>query len=112
MVVDVINSTLANEKLSLTPDIQDTIDHLKDFLFERLYEHPNVRAHDAAIHRCLYGILNTLNTERDTHEHYIHAWLDNPSDRTRSLVDYVAGMTDIYALRITRELMLPVPWPI
>ena len=110
MVTDVISSTLAQGRLSLDPAMQAAINRLKDFLFDRVYEHSKVREHDPAIRRCLVNMLDTLLSDRNTYTYYAGPWIDDDSARKRHLVDYIAGMTDLYALKVTEELMLPKPW--
>jgi dGTPase len=91
--------------------MKDAINGLKDFLFDRVYEHTKVREHDHAIRRCLFGLLDTLLNEPKTYEHYVKTWVDDKNERLQGLVDYVAGMTDRYAVRIAGELLIPEPWP-
>jgi dGTPase len=112
MVTDIIASTLSEGRLSLSEEIQNTIDDLKDFLFENVYEDPKVRAHDDAIRRCIFALMDILRAEREAYEHYLHEWIEDDDLRKRHLVDYVAGMTDRYAIRVASELMLPTPWPV
>ncbi len=111
MVRDIIYSTLENGRLFLSQQMQDTINGLKDFLFDRVYEHPTVRMHDASIKRCLVGLLDTLSGDREIFECYLKFWSKDETERVQRLVDYVAGMTDRYAVRIASDLLLPKPWP-
>ena len=112
MVKDVIKSTMEKQSLSLTPKMQDAINGLKDFLFAQVYDHPKVREHDDSIRRCLVGLLDALCNEKGVCEQYLKGWVTDETERKRRLVDYVAGMTDRYAIRIAGELMLPAPWPV
>jgi dGTPase len=111
MASDIIYSTLDAGQLTLSPHMKDAINGLKDFLFDRVYEHPKVREHDHAIRRCLFGLLDTLLNEQKTYEHYVKTWVGDKNERLQGLVDYVAGMTDRYAVRIAAELLIPEPWP-
>jgi len=112
MVVDIIATTLEKQKLSLSPLMEETINNLKDFLFERVYYHHKVRMHDKTIRRCLLSLLDILNEDREVHTHYIREWAEDETERKRRIVDYVAGMTDIFAIDVAKELLIPVPWPV
>ena len=112
MVVDMISTTLAEGVLALSQEMQWTINGLKNFLFERVYNHPDVRAHDDSIRRCLTALLNVLYNEREVYERYLREWNESESERKRCMVDYVAGMTDRYAIDVAGELLLPAPWPV
>jgi len=112
MVEDIITNTLREGRLLLSPEMEAAINGLKNFLFERVYYHPKVRNHDESIRHCLVGILDILNEDEEIYEKYLKNWLVSEENRTRRLLDYVAGMTDLYAIDVARELMLPTPWPI
>lgn len=112
MVQDVVSTTLETETLTLTPVMRDAVNSLKDFLFERVYEHTRVRQHDDAIRRCLFALLDVFESDRHVWDRYLDERIEPEQERRRRLVDYVAGMTDRYAIGLVQQLLLPEPWPI
>ena len=112
MVIDTIRTTLEKRHLALSPVMETTINGLKDFLFDNVYNRHEIRSHDDSIHRCLTGLLDIFSTERKVNEKYMVKWIDDDEARKRHIVDYVAGMTDLYAIDVARDLILPTPWPI
>jgi len=112
MVIDIVGSTLKQGHLALSEKMESTINSLKDFLFDRVYYHDAIRSHDDTIRRCLDGLLDTFFNERDIYEKYLKVWEEDETDRKRKLVDYVAGMTDRYAIGVAGELLVPSPWPV
>lgn len=112
MVIDIISTTMKEGRLALSPEMESTINDLKDFLFERVYNRSEIRSHDDAIRRCLEGLLDIFSNEKGIYEHYLKRWEPDGAVRTRNLLDYVAGMTDRYAISVAQELMVPSPWPV
>jgi len=112
MVIDIVGSTLDAGSLALSEEMESTINALKDFLFERVYYNEAIREHDNTIRRCLEGLLDISLAEKDVYERYLHRWDEDKDVRKRRLVDYVAGMTDRYAIEVARELIVPSPWPL
>jgi dGTPase len=112
MVMDIIATSIQQKTLALSPGMAKAINDFKDFLFERVYNHKAVRAHDDSIRRCLTAILDTMMEERPVYLKYMRDWVESEDERRRRLVDYVAGMTDRYAIGVAQELLLPVPWPL
>lgn len=112
MVKDIISASMSEGKLALSGEMDAAINGLKDFLLEKVYYHPGVRAHDSSIRRCLVSLLDTLGDERDVFERYLKTWEESEIERRRRLIDYVAGMTDTYAIRVAQQLMIPTPWPV
>jgi dGTPase len=112
MVTDIISDTLEKETLSVSPSMLVAINGLKDFLFERVYNHPEVRAHDDAIRRCLSALLDVFESDRSVWDRYLDERIEPDQERRRRLVDYIAGMTDRYAIGLAQQLLLPEPWPL
>lgn len=110
MVYDIVNSTLMNQNLCMSPEAQKALNLFKDFLFDRLYESSIVRAHDDSIRRCLTALMDTLLYDDSVYEKYLHHSPGDSEIRKRKIVDYIAGMTDRYALKVASELFIPVPW--
>ncbi len=90
--------------IGMSPRVLKATSTLRDFLFDRVY---NVHsAHKQAekareIVRLLYHYLNE-HEDRLPPEYRLHT-----DEKERRVVDYIAGMTDQYALRMAEELALP-----
>lgn len=111
MVRDVIFSTIKSnyEKISMSEEIQESVYKLRDFLFERVYENELIIGEFKRAKYILKSIYNY--------------YLENPSlllgDITttegeihRAVCDFIAGMTDRYALYIFEEIFMPKSWMI
>jgi dGTPase len=86
------------------PEAGPAMAALRDFMFERVYLGPAVRAEHAKITAVL----------RRLFEHYVeHPELlpeadgDGETELARRVTDYLAGMTDRYAIRAYTELQVP-----
>ena len=113
MVTDIVRETLRKDDgvLSMTEEILTAIVDLRAFLWARVYENEVVHAdfHKAAkILRELYAhfiehpdaFLKVIEREA----------LYDPLERC--VCDFLAGMTDRYALNLYEKLFLPQPWVI
>ncbi|MBW1945385.1 MAG: hypothetical protein JRJ51_21505 [Deltaproteobacteria bacterium] len=112
MVKDIIYSTLENSggELTMSRDIMLAISDLRNFLYENVYE--TNRVHEDFIKamkvvRELYNYFleNGLPKDQESGEYKV------PGDH-RQVCDFVAGMTDRYALDLYRKIFLPKPWPV
>ena len=90
--------------IGMSPQVLEATNNLREFLFDRVY---NVRsAEDEAekareVIRLLYKY---FNEHQDRLPPEYHAYSEEPE---RRVVDYIAGMTDQYALKTAEELALP-----
>ena len=85
----------------MSPQVLAAADTLRDFLFERVYNLRSSREETEKARetvRLLYEYFNE-NEDKLPAEYRLHG------DTTeRSVVDYIAGMTDLYAMRLAKEI--------
>jgi dGTPase len=107
LVTDLVERTGDGPDVHLSDEVFRALDALRDFLFERVYLRDEARAEqDKAI-----GLVRTLFTHFLDHpdevpEEYHRA----PGDLPTRVADYIAGMTDRFALRTYERLFLPQGW--
>jgi dGTPase len=112
MVTDIIVSSwdvrVGREKLKkpaikMSGKVLAAAETLRDFLFERVYT-PNMESEDATKARDVVIFLWQYFNE---HEDRLPAEYRIYGDTPRRVADYIAGMTDQYALRLAEELKEP-----
>lgn len=102
----VVIHTTTRDELGMDPDMAGMMDDLRAFMFERVYLSPQLGAHkDAAM-----GVTRRLVEYHVDHpEHIPETYREHGADRLRQVADYVAGMTDRYALAAHQRRIGPVP---
>jgi dGTPase len=112
MVRDIIYTTLdqGGTRLSMSPEIMGLISDLRGFLFENVYE--THRVHD--------DFIKAMKVVRELYLYFYENGLpgdmadpdvDTRGDH-RAVCDFVAGMTDRFALDLYQEIFLPKPWAV
>ena len=110
MVCDIIDyswtardSNTDNPAIGMSPRILEATNTLREFLFERVY---NVNSTHEMAERAR-EVIRLLYKYFIEHEDRLPSEYSSYSDSTeRRVVDYIAGMTDQYALRMAEELSL------
>lgn len=99
MIDAVIEGSLASGEVRMSDEVLDDMNELRDFMFKHVYlAAVQRRPQDAAI-----DIIRRLMDHHLVHPEDIPAsYRDNDADRVVQATDYIAGMTDRYAL-ITHE---------
>lgn len=109
MVCDIITCSWASagcgnlEKpsIGMSPQILETVDGLREFLFARVYN-PNLARQETEkareVIRLLYSYF--LRHEEELRVDYV----SREDSAERKVVDFIAGMTDQYALRLAEEV--------
>jgi len=87
----------------MSPQILEATNTLRDFLFERVY---NLRSAEEEAERAR-EVIRVLYEHFNKHENKLPPEYSVYSDEIEQrVVDYIAGMTDQYALRMAEELSL------
>jgi dGTPase len=109
MVTDVVHQTLSGgmTEIRMSDEILDATVGLRSFLFDAVYENEVATAE----FKKAGGILGGL-WEKVKREH--HEFLDPRTIETEGLdiavKDFLAGMTDRYAVNLFEQLFVPKPW--
>jgi dGTPase len=111
MVRDILEEALGREPLNLglsAPVLEATL-KLRDFLYERVYDLPEVHGDFTKAAKIIreiytYFLKNESEFRQEAGEAFTHGSLE------RCIVDFIAGMTDRYAFRLFEKIFLPQPW--
>jgi len=107
MVRDVIDCTLAcdYDAISMSAEVEQALEALRKYMFENMYLTPTVRGEFEKAQKILIALFETVVAHPEEH-------LDTRSEEPveRLAIDFIAGMTDRYALNLYTRLFLPKPW--
>ncbi len=107
LVSDVVAASEDGPEIRLTPPVAAALDVLRDFMFERVY----LREDSAAEQEKAVGVIRALFEHYLAHPEEIPAeYATAPGDTPTRIADYIAGMTDRFALRTYESLFLPRGW--
>lgn len=112
MVKDVIYNSLRTDldEISMSEEVSLATYKLRDFLYERVYESDTIMGE----------FMKAKKVLRDLYEYYLghieEVFRDIPAEkklnRHRMVCDFVAGMTDRFAMATYETLFLPQQWTI
>ena len=107
LVTDLVRASGDGSVIRLSEEVFGAFDRLRDFLFERVYLRDDARTEqDKAIE-----MVRSLFSYFLAHPDEISAEYQRaPGDLPTRVADYIAGMTDRYALRTYERLFLPRGW--
>jgi dGTPase len=107
MVRDVIGATLAcdYEAITMTAEVEQALNDLRKYMFENMYLIPAVRGEFEKAQKILTALFEYVVAHP---ERFLDTTSEEPVERLA--IDFIAGMTDRYALNLYAELFLPRPW--
>ena len=109
MVTDVVTETLAVEvsEIRMSDDVLGAMLNLRDFLFDAVYENDAATAEFKKAAGILGGLWEKV---REKPEAFLDAATIEAEGLDAATRDFVAGMTDRYAVRLFEKLFIPAPW--
>ncbi|HUP64954.1 MAG TPA: deoxyguanosinetriphosphate triphosphohydrolase [Thermoanaerobaculia bacterium] len=107
MVRDVIEATLATdyEMISMSPEVYEALEELRAFMFGNLYLIPKIRREFEKAQAMLTALFEHVSA-------HPAEYLDLPSNEPvdRLTLDFIAGMTDRYAITLFERVFVPRAW--
>jgi dGTPase len=95
------SANLPGPTIEMSQDVVGAANILRQFLFDKVYR-PSLAGEEAVK---AGQALHLLYFHFSKHEHRLPPeFADLPGDKERKVVDYIAGMTDQYALRLAEEI--------
>ena len=109
MVADVVHATLALDlaEIQMSAPVLEATLQLREFLFDAVYENPESTAEFGKTRGILGGLWDKLG-ERPAE--YLDARTLESDGLDVARRDFIAGMTDRYAVALFERLFIPRPW--
>jgi dGTPase len=107
MVHDVIAATLAcdYDAIRMSPDILASLEELRTYMFQNMYLTPTVRNEFEKAQRILTALFEYVTVNPDQ---FFGGQSEEPIERLA--IDFIAGMTDRYAMNLYSRLYMPKAW--
>ena len=111
LVQDLIAASAREGRIVLSPGVEEAMLGLRAFLFENVYESDRAKSEEPKAK----GLVKDLFFYYVSHSDEIPAeyrkvQAEKEGECVQAVVDFVAGMTDRYALRLYKELFIPASW--
>jgi dGTPase len=107
MVKDIVRFSADRDLISMSPEVQEATETLKAFLYAEVYPRPEI---DGEVEKSKNLLRHMAHWFREHPEELLRR-LPAPFPRdpspNRLLIDYLAGMTDGFAIRMFKELFVP-----
>ena len=111
LVMDMIGFTTETGALGMHPEVAKAMDDLRNFLFARVYKNPVAKGEESKAR----AILQQLYLYYMDHPEELPPDFQTQLDfdgMPRIVCDYIAGMTDKYAIYKYNEIFIPAGWQI
>ena len=110
IVTDLIENSAGGE-ICMSDGMAQVFDEFHNFMFDAVYHNPEAKGEEDKVRGILGGIF----------DHYIHQpdalpreykTIAHADGIERAVCDYIAGMTDSYALSVYSDIFIPAAWSV
>lgn len=107
LVKSVVNNTVDTVKMDA--ETAEAFDKLHEFLFENVYRNPKAKSEETKVDGIIEGLFSYFmdNPHKMPAEFAVIA---NEEGLERAVTDYVAGMTDHFAIQAYSDIYVPKSW--
>lgn len=110
IIHDVIANSEGKNDIVCSSDIRQAMTGLRSFLFDTVYTNPVAKGEEGKAKRMLQELFNYyISRPGMMPEEYV-AMMEQGEDREIVVCDYIAGMTDNYAVMKFQEAFEPIGW--
>lgn len=108
IVPNIIEKSMGSDKIVMDKDIEDAMNGLYDFLYEKVYTSPVAKGEETKIPYLLNQLFKYYRDNPKMIPYYKDSWTDK--DIVQNIIDFIAGMTDRYATSKFTEIFVPNEW--
>lgn len=109
MIRNCIDSSTNSADIKMTGEVKDAMDALRAFMFDNVYIGSDAKAEERKVYSIMEG-LYTYYIKNPQMLPDVDVSKMNDYDIERSVCDYIAGMSDRYAIYIFNKIYVPSSW--
>lgn len=109
MIKNCITSSQNTADIKMTGEVKEAMDALRLFMFENVYIGSDAKVEEKKVHSIMEG-LYTYYIKNPQMLPDVDISTMNEFDIERSICDYIAGMSDRYAIYMFNKLYIPSSW--
>ena len=111
LVTNMVMHTLRTGRLGMDETVDQTMEALRNFMFERVYKNPVAKGEESKAQHILQELYSYYIKNPNKLPPDFRPQLDFDG-MERVVCDYIAGMTDKYAMYKFDELFIPMAWQV
>lgn len=115
MVIAVIDASMDRDEITMTEPVLSASRTLRRFMYQNVYTNESVKGENAKLGHIMTDLYSFLvrHPDRMPEDHRaLYRQTSEESDYETQALDYIAGMTDDFLIRVYRDLFIPKAWSI
>lgn len=113
MIHAVVSCSEGKNEIMMAPEVEKAMKDLREFLFERVYSNPAAKGQEAQAENLVSYLYEYYIRRPELLPAEFRALMEERGERKERVVcDYIAGMTDRFAVGKIEEIFIPKHWTV
>lgn len=112
LIHDIIDHSRNRNNICMSPEVADAMQGLRQFMFQSVYTNPIAKGEETKAKELLERLFVYYLKHIDVLPAYYLQMLEEGEENDRVVCDYIAGMTDQYAVAKYNEYFMPKSWQV
>ncbi len=112
LIHDIILNSQNTAHIHMSPEIETAMQELRRFMFVHVYQNPVAKSEEVKAKELLSRLFTYYMKHLDKLPLQFLKMIEEGEARDRVVCDYIAGMTDQYAIAKFEEYFVPKAWPV
>lgn len=112
MVHDVIRNSMDRPKIHMSADVERALKGLREFMFEHVYLNPEAKSEEKKAVQMIGALYEYYCSHMEDLPGFYLELMQKGHSKERVVCDYIAGMTDTYAVKMFQKFFVPQSWKI
>ena len=112
MIHDIIVNSMDRPEIAMSPGMEEAMQGLRSWMFEHVYTNSAAKAEDGRVAKLITSLYDYYYIHMRELPPEYRRLMENGEKRERVVCDYIAGMSDVYAIDRFEELFVPKAWKV
>lgn len=112
LIHDIVIQSQGKDDIVMSPEMEQAMKGMRAFMFANVYRNPLAKAEEAKAKNLLCALYEYYSGHLEALPEEYRALINRGEAEERVVCDYIAGMTDQYAMRMFSELYIPKSWQV
>ena len=112
LIHDIVFQSQGKNDILMSPEMEMAMKGMRDFLFTNVYHNPKEKKEEKKVRHLLHELYTYYIGHPEELSDMYQILLKKGQPLERVVCDYVAGMTDQYAMQVFSALYIPKAWQV
>ena len=113
MIHDIIYQSMDQPKILMSPGMEEAMQGLRSWLFQHVYKNEVPKAEEGRAQQLIVSLYRYyMEHVIELPEEYLLMMVQQNESKERVVCDYIAGMSDSYAIDRFEQLFVPKAWKV